>query len=194
MAAVNQLKLRAKSAASQPRCPLLRALCSPSSNWAFPDWQGAASSAGSPGWLANASPFAVQVPPKIIDRYVNLLVLGESGLGKTTFIKNCFADLSQEPFELRDASGASMQVGRWPIGTGVMQNESVFLGCACHSCAAGIWACPWTGTRLEGLACPREPLHMLGWMVEMTIKCLIAVHRSRGQQEAWLLCCTSQDG
>ena len=57
----------------------------------------------------------MQVPPKIIDRYVNLLVLGESGLGKTTFIKNCFADLSQEPFELRDASGASMQVGRWPL-------------------------------------------------------------------------------
>lgn len=51
----------------------------------------------------------MQVPPKIIDRYVNLLVVGESGLGKTTFVKNCFADLSQEAFELRDASGATMQ-------------------------------------------------------------------------------------
>ena len=56
----------------------------------------------------------MQVPPKIIDRYVNLLVLGESGLGKTTFIKNCFADLSQEPFELREAS--SLAVALQPAG------------------------------------------------------------------------------
>lgn len=80
----------------------------------------------------------MQVPPKIIDRYVNLLVLGESGLGKTTFIKNCFADLSQEPFELRDASGASMQVGRWAL---LFQHCTVaFWDCACHTVLLAIGA------------------------------------------------------
>ena len=48
------------------------------------------------------------MPPKIADKYVNLLVVGESGLGKTTFIRNCFADLLNEDFELLDASWGSM--------------------------------------------------------------------------------------
>ena len=48
------------------------------------------------------------MPPKIADKYVNLLVVGESGLGKTTFIRNCFADLLNEEFELLDASWGSM--------------------------------------------------------------------------------------
>lgn len=50
----------------------------------------------------------LRVPPKIADKYVNLLVVGESGLGKTTFIRNCFADLLNEDFELLDASWGSM--------------------------------------------------------------------------------------
>ena len=50
----------------------------------------------------------LQVPPKIVDKYVNLLVVGESGLGKTTFIRNCFADLLNEDFDLLDASWGSM--------------------------------------------------------------------------------------
>ena len=50
----------------------------------------------------------VQVPPKIADKYVNLLIVGESGLGKTTFIRNCFSDLLHEDFELSDASWGSM--------------------------------------------------------------------------------------
>lgn len=50
----------------------------------------------------------LQVPPKIADKYVNLLVVGESGLGKTTFIRNCFDDLLTEEFELLDASWGSM--------------------------------------------------------------------------------------
>ena len=50
----------------------------------------------------------LQVPPKIADKYVNLLIVGESGLGKTTFIRNCFSDLLHEDFELSDASWGSM--------------------------------------------------------------------------------------
>lgn len=50
----------------------------------------------------------LQVPPKIAEKYVNLLVVGESGLGKTTFIRNCFSDLLHEDFELSDASWGSM--------------------------------------------------------------------------------------
>lgn len=52
---------------------------------------------------------SVQVPPKIADKYVNLLVVGESGLGKTTFIRNCFSDLLNDEFELLDASWGSMK-------------------------------------------------------------------------------------
>lgn len=51
---------------------------------------------------------SLQVPPKIAEKYVNLLVVGESGLGKTTFIRNCFSDLLHEDFELSDASWGSM--------------------------------------------------------------------------------------
>ena len=55
--------------------------------------------------IKTASP---QVPPKIAEKYVNLLVVGESGLGKTTFIRNCFSDLLHDDFELSDASWGSM--------------------------------------------------------------------------------------
>ena len=58
-----------------------------------------------PGSVNTAS---LQVPPKIAEKYVNLLVVGESGLGKTTFIRNCFSDLLHEDFELSDASWGSM--------------------------------------------------------------------------------------
>ena len=51
---------------------------------------------------------SLQVPPKIAEKYVNLLVVGESGLGKTTFIRNCFSDLLHDDFELSDASWGSM--------------------------------------------------------------------------------------
>ena len=50
----------------------------------------------------------LQVPPKIAEKFVNLLIVGESGLGKTTFIRNCFSDLLHEDFELSDASWGSM--------------------------------------------------------------------------------------
>ena len=58
--------------------------------------------------LAGLTNIILQVPPKIAEKYVNLLVVGESGLGKTTFIRNCFSDLLHEDFELSDASWGSM--------------------------------------------------------------------------------------
>lgn len=60
------------------------------------------------GGLSLTTHLHLQVPPKIVDKYVNLLVVGESGLGKTTFIRNCFADLLNEDFDLLDASWGSM--------------------------------------------------------------------------------------
>lgn len=59
-------------------------------------------------YIPSLTQACLQVPPKIAEKYVNLLVVGESGLGKTTFIRNCFSDLLHEDFELSDASWGSM--------------------------------------------------------------------------------------
>ena len=58
--------------------------------------------------LAGLTNSILQVPPTFAEKYVNLLVVGESGLGKTTFIRNCFSDFLHEEFELSDASWGSM--------------------------------------------------------------------------------------
>lgn len=41
-----------------------------------------------------------RVRPQWVDRYMKIMVVGESGMGKTTFIKNLFAAFAQDP-ELR---------------------------------------------------------------------------------------------
>lgn len=46
-----------------------------------------------------------KVKPQWVDRYMKIMVVGESGMGKTTFIKNLFAAYAQDPdLKVNDAS------------------------------------------------------------------------------------------
>jgi septin family protein len=50
-----------------------------------------------PADIRNAFSGVPKVKPQWIDRYMKLLVVGEAGQGKTTFIKNIFASYAQDP-------------------------------------------------------------------------------------------------
>lgn len=51
----------------------------------------------------------MQIPPKEEHVHVNLLVVGASGLGKTTFIQQMFQDLQSDDFTPHDGSATRME-------------------------------------------------------------------------------------
>ena len=51
----------------------------------------------------------MQTPPERKPMHVNLLVIGQSGLGKTTFIKHMFEDYQSADFQPHDGSSTRME-------------------------------------------------------------------------------------
>ena len=52
--------------------------------------------------------YVMQLPPREEQVHVNLLVVGASGLGKTTFIRQVFQDFQSKKFQPHDGSATHM--------------------------------------------------------------------------------------